>query len=91
MFYRGLLLLMMMSAVQAAEPAATGYPSTSEVTAFGNDTRAWLDLQRSGQAAAPVRPQSGVVASRVYRRYLNSFDHPIPMFFERGTDKMSAQ
>ena len=56
----------------------------------GSGTRSWLDLQRSGQAAAPARPLPGPVASRVYRRYLESFDHPVPMFFERERGMMPA-
>ena len=56
----------------------------------GNGARSWLDLQRSGRAAAPVRPLPGPVASRIYRRYLESFDHPVPMFFERERGMMPA-
>ncbi|MBI5462859.1 MAG: DUF3613 domain-containing protein [Gammaproteobacteria bacterium] len=67
-------------------PPANGAPSE-----LGSDTRAWLDLQRNGQAAAPQRPVSGVVASRTYKRYLDSFNHPIPMFFERESGNAPAQ
>lgn len=50
----------------------------------GTETRAWLELQRSGNAAlgAP-RPMSGEVADKVYERYLRSFGHPIPDTFNR--------
>jgi hypothetical protein len=57
----------------------------------GGETRTWLELQRSGQAAAPERSVSGVVASRVYKRYLDSFDHPLPAFFEREAATSSTR
>lgn len=52
----------------------------------GDDTRAWLQLQGSGNAttAAP-RPMPGEVADKVYERYLKSFDNQIPEEFERET------
>lgn len=63
-------------------------PSTAE---FGGGTRAWLELQRSGQAAAAARSVSGVVGSRIYKRYLDSFEHPLPAFFERESTDTSTQ
>jgi len=52
--------------------------------AVGTDTRAWLELQRSGAASTPqVQPVPGEVADKVYQRYLNSFDQPIPAEFDR--------
>lgn len=57
----------------------------------GGATHAWLELQRSGQAAAPARSASGVVASRIYKRYLDSFNHPLPVFFERESTDTSTQ
>lgn len=79
-----ILALLLTGAVQAVE--TTGMPMSSTQAApvvTGSATRTWLELQRSGQSAAPVRPMSGEAASHVYRRYLRSFDHPLPMFFER--------
>ncbi|HEX4895203.1 MAG TPA: DUF3613 domain-containing protein [Solimonas sp.] len=50
----------------------------------GSEARAWLDLQRSGAAASRTPPTtSGEVADRVYQRYLQSFEHPLPERFER--------
>lgn len=50
----------------------------------GEETRAWLQLQKSGNASlgAP-RPMTGEVADQVYRRYLESFTRPVPEDFER--------
>ena len=43
----------------------------------------WLELQSSGQAAsAQAQPLSGPVMERVQERYLKSFSHPVPPFFE---------
>ena len=52
----------------------------------GEQTRALLELQKRGSAAAPQKapkPVPGEVADRVYQRYLNSFSHPIPASFPR--------
>jgi len=50
----------------------------------GDETRAWLQLQASGEASVPTAaPTNGEVADRVYQRYLKSFDYPIPEKFER--------
>lgn len=50
----------------------------------GSETRAWMDLQKSGVAApTDPRPMSGEVATRVYERHLESFSQPIPETFER--------
>jgi len=57
----------------------------------GDETRAWLDLQRSGRAAAPDRPIPGPVASRIYKRYLESFEHPIPAQFDRESGMPSTR
>ena len=52
----------------------------------GDDTRAWLQLQGSGNAAtAAPRPMQGEVADKVYERYLKSFENQIPDEFERET------
>lgn len=85
--YAGILVFWLAAvAVPAAgaaeQQAAAGGGVPSE---FGSETRSWLELQRSGQAAAPERPVSGAVASRTYKRYLKSFDHPLPEFFGRDS------
>jgi len=58
--------------------------ASAETPAVGVETQAWLDLQTSNNAAigAP-EPLSGEVAARVYQRYLESFEYPIPETFER--------
>lgn len=49
-------------------------------------TQQWLELQRSGKAAsAHPQPLSGEAMDRVHKRYLKSFEQPIPEFYERET------
>ncbi|MEX0615190.1 MAG: DUF3613 domain-containing protein [Methylophaga sp.] len=56
--------------------------NSDNVPKMGEQTRNWLDLQRSGDAASS-QPQtiSGPVAARIHQRYQDSFTHPIPAFF----------
>jgi len=57
-------------------------PQSGKNVELGEQTRAWLDLQREGQAASsqPL-PIAGPVAARIYQRYQDSFSHPIPEYF----------
>lgn len=49
---------------------------------IGDTTRALLRMQADGSNAGNALPMLGETASRSYQRYLNSFDHPIPEYFE---------
>lgn len=61
---------------EAAEPQAEQTPSTTA-------TRAWLDLQSSGQAASgQPQPLSGEVLNKIHERYIDSFGKPIPEHYE---------
>lgn len=61
---------------QEAAPAAADEP--------GAETRAWLQLQTSNNAAlGAARPMPGEVADAVFARYVKSFTHPIPETFNR--------
>jgi hypothetical protein len=52
----------------------------------GEDTRAWLELQHSGNAAdGAIRAQPGEVADKAYQRYLKSFDNTIPEEYKRDS------
>ena len=45
--------------------------------------KAWLELQRSGRAASlQAQPISGPVMDRTHERYLESFTHPVPPYFD---------
>ena len=50
----------------------------------GDETRAWIDLQKSGkQASGAPRPIPADIADKVYQRYADSFKQPIPAEFKR--------
>lgn len=73
-----LILALVSGPVWAAESSSQPSPETGETT------RAWLELQRSNNASwGTPRPMPGEVAKRVYDRYLQSFEQPIPGQFER--------
>jgi hypothetical protein len=49
-------------------------------------TEAWLQLQASGKAASPVpQPSSPIERDLSMQRWLNSYQHPIPDFYEQKT------
>lgn len=79
---RTLLILLSLSILA---PALAAPPRlASEAGEVGAESRAWLELQKSGKAAsAAPRPQPGEVADKVYQRWLNSHDQPIPAQFNR--------
>jgi len=63
------------------------FAETSSQRPSGEDTRRWLKLQSSGIAASTSRQTiSGPVADAIYRRYLDSFKHPIPEFYKSKQD-----
>ncbi|WP_022947652.1 DUF3613 domain-containing protein [Methylohalobius crimeensis] len=68
--------------------AAADPPPQTSSRILGEDTRRWLELQRSG-ASASETPQRlpAPAATAAYKRYVDSFKHEIPEFFkiERGT------
>lgn len=73
--------VLVLVAALASLPAASAEPIEQRT---GDETRAWLELQTSGSAAAEdPRPMNGEVADEVYRRYLNSYKHAIPEMFQR--------
>lgn len=71
----GLSLVATAFAVTAAHGA--------ETNDVGPTVREALEMQRSGEHSAPMRPMLEDVADRSYERYLESFTHPIPERFER--------
>lgn len=69
-FASGLLILCCTLGADAADNAA-------QPVAVGTATEAILKMQREGSAAGQAQPVSGEVASRAYKRYLDSFTQPI--------------
>jgi len=64
--------------------AAATSAQAGDVNHVGASVRNALELQRSGRAAAPVRPMLEGTAERSYARYLESFTYPIPEQFDRS-------
>jgi hypothetical protein len=65
-------------------PAATSPNANADV---GDVTRQLLGMQRQGTYAGKALPIPGPQASASYRRYLKSFEHPIPEFYETAVSK----
>jgi hypothetical protein len=65
----------------SAAPACAGEPRTAHETLPEEGVRAWLELQRSGAAAAPPKRMPSEAAIRIYREYLKSFEHALPESF----------
>ncbi|HBA66666.1 MAG TPA: DUF3613 domain-containing protein [Methylococcaceae bacterium] len=77
----GVLVLSFNASITFAES------SSSSERSVGKETRRWLELQSSGVAASTSRQTvSGPVADAIYRRYLDSFKHPIPEFYKSKQD-----
>lgn len=55
--------------------------SSVQASEIGHSTRAWLDLQRSNEAAAPALPMLGSEGGLAYQRYMESFKTKIPSSF----------
>ena len=58
-------------------------------TQVGDTTRHLLQMQACGDRSGPPRPMLGAEASASYQRYLKSFEHPIPEFYETTVGKNS--
>lgn len=70
--------------VSAPMPAASAAPVRNQI---GDATRSLFRLQASGQQAGPRLPILGDQATLSYARYLKSFQHEIPDFFETDVGK----
>lgn len=77
-------------APQSADYApAPAYASDdgADRAAIGYTTRQLLQMQASGSQAGNRLPMLGDEASASYRRYIQSFNHPIPEFYETTVGK----
>ncbi|MFK3972412.1 DUF3613 domain-containing protein [Pseudomonas sp. NPDC087358] len=72
----GLCVLAVTGSVSAIEPG----PSSSSQ----KQTEAWLELQVSGKAASSLpQPASPIERDLSMQRWLDSYQHPIPDFYEQ--------
>lgn len=76
------LLLSSMALHAHAEANGEEAPDRENIE-LQSPVKAWLELQSSGRAASPqAQPLSGPVMDRAHERYLKSFTHPMPPYFE---------
>ena len=68
---------------------ATPAPRDEDFTAAepGDATRHLLQMQVSASQSGPHLPMLGDEATASYRRYLKSFEHPIPEFYKTTVGK----
>ena len=79
-----LTLTLALGPVAAAEDGSNAAP--------GETTRAWLELQKSNNASwGEPRELPADVAQRIYERYRNSFEHPIPERFDSDSSDPAAR
>lgn len=71
----------------SAAPAPTTADSANEETQVGNTTRQLLSMQAQGTHAGKHLAIPGQEASASYQRYLKSFEHPIPEFYDAAVSK----
>jgi hypothetical protein len=85
-------------AAVAQQPPGTaptpGFAPTEPAPPFhasqiGDTTRYVLQLQADGTQAGKPLPMLGDEATAAYRRYLKSFEHPIPDFYDTTLSKNS--
>lgn len=75
----------------AAPPSAPAAGPQASRSRIGDATTALLDLQRSAAVASPTdRPVNADVATRNYQRYLESFTHKVPEFFDATVGRSSS-
>ncbi|WMJ69498.1 DUF3613 domain-containing protein [Stenotrophomonas sp. 24(2023)] len=77
------------AAVDTSLPSASPVPSR-HAPQIGDTTRSLLRLQAAGTQAGRRLPILGDQATLSYARYLKSFEHEIPDFFENKVDSSSS-
>jgi len=68
--------------VADSRAAATRQRTYLPRSQVGDTTRSLLQLQADSGRPGNALPMLGEAASRSYQRYLDSFSHPIPEYFE---------
>jgi len=72
----------------APPPAGDTYAYTADDDdTVGSTTRQLLRMQASGSQAGRRLPMLGDEASASYKRYIDSFNHPIPEFYQTTIGK----
>jgi len=81
------------TAAPSATPRVGNVPTDNPNRApvVGATARHLLEAQASGRVAAPAPPMYGATASLSWKRYVDSFSHPIPEFFESRVGKATSE
>ncbi len=80
-----LLALIYAPSTSAESIFNSSFNSSDNAQVNGEDTKTWLEIQRSGsQASEHTQTLSGPVLHEVYDRYKTSFSHPIPKVTEEN-------
>ncbi|QEI05649.1 DUF3613 domain-containing protein [Pigmentiphaga aceris] len=80
------------STAMTAAPNVGAVPSApGRAPVVGATARHLLEAQSSGRIAAPGKPMSGATASASWKRYVDTFSHPVPEFFESRVGKKTSE
>lgn len=75
------------AAAPRQDPVASLSPPRRRAEPVGDATRRLLEVQAGGGQSAPARPALGATASLSWQRYLDSFKHPQPLWFDRRVQR----
>ena len=78
------------AAVPAQSPPAAAPPERYTRVRIGDVTRTLLQAQADGRVAGARLPMLGATADVSWQRYLDSFKHPIPEFYENKVTKKQS-
>jgi len=78
------------TAASAQVPEASSSAEQEAGIRVGDVTRTLLQAQADGRVAGPRLPMLGVTADASWQRYLDSFKHPLPEFYEDKVSKSSS-
>ncbi|MEH6368055.1 MULTISPECIES: DUF3613 domain-containing protein [Pseudomonas] len=88
---RILMAVIISSACLAAGAAETVQPPPREQRQVASQAESWLAIQRDGVAASSHKQVlTSAERERSYQRWLDSYQHPIPEFFEQKQDDMGS-
>lgn len=83
-------IVMAMAPATAVASGEMSGDKAAKVPAVGDMTRAALAIQRNGSQAGNLVPLRGEQAAISYKRYLDSFAHPIPQYFGTASANTSS-
>jgi Protein of unknown function (DUF3613) len=76
--------------VPAASSSTAAYPERKARVRIGDVTHILLQAQADGRVAGSRLPMLGATADASWERYLESFKHPLPEFYENKVTKKQS-